>query len=72
MWRTATRVGAVGLEMGLAVGIGALGGAWLDEQFETSPILGIVGLFLGIGAAGKALWDTARRLNQDQTPPDDE
>ncbi len=72
MWRSATRVGAVGIEMGLAVGFGALGGAWLDDKFDTSPILGIIGLLIGIGAAGKALWDTAKRLNQDQTQEDDE
>jgi F0F1-type ATP synthase assembly protein I len=72
MWRSAAKIGAVGLEMGLAVGIGALGGAWLDGKFGTTPILGIIGLLIGIGAAGKALWDTARRLSRDQTKPDDE
>ena len=68
MWRTAGRVGAIGIEMGISVAIGGLGGAWLDEKFGTAPVLGIVGLLLGIAAAGRALWSTARKLSKDQTP----
>jgi hypothetical protein len=68
LWRTAGRVGAVGLEMGISVAIGYFAGAWLDGKFDTAPVLGYVGLALGIGAAGKALWSTARKLNKDQTP----
>lgn len=68
LWRTAGRVGAVGLEMGISVAIGYAAGAWLDGKFDTAPVLGYVGLALGIGAAGKALWSTARKLNEDQTP----
>ena len=63
----AAQVGAVGLEMGLAVAIGYVCGAWLDEKFGTAPYLGLVGLLAGVGAAGKALWSTARKLNKDQT-----
>ena len=68
LWRTAGRVGAVGIEMGIAVAIGHLGGVWLDGRFGTAPVLGLVGLLLGIAAAGKALWSTARKLKKDQTP----
>lgn len=67
MWRNAAQVGAVGLEMGIAVAIGYFGGAWLDERFDTTPYLGLSGLLLGVGAAGKALWDAARKLSKDQT-----
>lgn len=71
MWRKAAQVGAVGMEMGIAVAVGYFGGAWLDSKFGTAPYLGMVGLVAGVGAAGKALWDTARRVNRetkDQTP----
>jgi ATP synthase protein I len=67
MWQKAARVGVVGLEMGIAVAIGFFGGAWLDGRFGTAPYLGLVGLVVGVGAAGKALWDTARKLSRDQT-----
>ncbi len=66
MWRKAARFAAVGLEMGLAVALGYLGGAWLDGKLGTAPIFGLVGLLLGVGAAGKALWDTARKAMKDQ------
>jgi len=62
--RTATRVGAVGLEMGIAVAVGFLLGNWLDGKFDTTPYLGLIGLLLGVGAAGKALWRTARKLEE--------
>lgn len=71
MWRQAAQVGAVGMEMGIAVAVGYFGGAWLDSKFGTAPYLGLVGLLVGVGAAGKALWNTARRVTKegrDQTP----
>lgn len=64
MWKKAARFGAVGLEMGLAVAIGYLGGNWLDGRLGTAPVLGLVGLVAGVGAAGKALWDVAREMRR--------
>jgi len=65
MRRTAVTVGAVGLEMGFAVAIGYFIGAWLDGKFGTT-YLGLLGLFVGVGAAGKALWDLARKLKKSE------
>ena len=70
MWRRAAQVGAVGLEMGFAVAIGFFGGSWLDGRFGTTPYLGMAGLLIGVGAAGKALWDTARKVSKDQMGSD--
>jgi F0F1-type ATP synthase assembly protein I len=52
--------------MGIAVAVGYLGGNWLDGQWGTSPYLGLIGLLLGVGAAGKALWSTARKMQKDE------
>lgn len=68
MWRTAAQVGAVGLEMGIAVALGYLAGAWVDGKLGTSPTFGLIGLAAGVGAAGNALWRTARKLTKDQDP----
>jgi ATP synthase protein I len=60
MWRQATRYGAVGLEMGIAVLIGIFGGQYLDDWLDTEPVFFWVGFALGLGAAAKAIYDAAR------------
>ncbi len=42
------RVGGIGWFVGLAIALGAYGGYWLDRQFETAPVLTIIGLALGV------------------------
>ncbi|MBT3864294.1 MAG: AtpZ/AtpI family protein, partial [Chloroflexi bacterium] len=37
--------------VGTAIALGAYGGFWLDRQFETAPVLTIVGLVLGVTTA---------------------
>lgn len=71
MWRQATRFLAVGTEMGIAVAIGILGGHYLDDKLGTEPILFWVGFSFGLGAAGKALFDAARRTRKDIEGPKD-
>lgn len=57
----------VGLEMGLAVALGIIGGRYLDRYFGTGPILFWCGFFLGIGAAAKALVDIAVKAKKDMS-----
>lgn len=59
--RAALEVLSLGLEMGVAVVIGYLAGSWLDERLATEPYLTLVFMGLGVAAAFKALWRTARR-----------
>jgi len=42
------RVGGIGWFVGTAIALGAYGGYWLDRQFETAPVLTIIGLALGV------------------------
>ena len=76
-WAQAIDVGSVGLEMGIAVGLGYFGGSWLDGRFDTAPALMFAGVGLGIVIAARALWRVARRYmrgdgNDDGGPrPDD-
>ena len=44
---------------------GILGGHWLDEKLNTTPVLFWIGFALGIGAAGKAIWDAAKRARKE-------
>lgn len=45
------RVGGIGWFVGTAIALGAYGGYWLDRQFETAPVLTIIGLALGVTTA---------------------
>ena len=45
------RVGGIGWFVGASIALGAYGGYWLDRQFETAPVLTIVGLALGVTTA---------------------
>lgn len=61
--RTASRVSAVGLEMGLALTFGYLVGRWADGRFDTGPWLTYLGLVLGLTAGARGFWQLARRAH---------
>lgn len=62
--KMASRVSAVGLELGLAVTFGFLGGQWLDVRFDTGPWLTYAGLLLGLLAGAKGFWQIAHRAHR--------
>ena len=47
-WVAALRLTGVGFFIGVSIVLGVFAGLWLDSRLNTSPILVIVGLFLGI------------------------
>ncbi len=47
-WEAAFRLVGVGWYVGICIVLGVVGGLWLDNKFNTKPILVIVGLILGI------------------------
>jgi ATP synthase protein I len=55
MWRLAGRYSALGIEMAVAVSLGALLGWWLDKRYGTQPWLLFFGLIVGVGAATRAV-----------------
>ena len=65
MWGVALRYSAVGLEMGVAIAVGYLLGAWLDGKFDTKPALGLGGMLLGIVTAFRALYRVAKEMKHD-------
>ena len=64
MAKIAVSFSAVGLEMGIAVTLGYFVGNWLDGRYGTKPWLMIVGLFLGLGAAAKAVVNAVNRAKK--------
>ena len=63
-WKKAGRLSAVGLEMGIAIAIGVVGGGYLDDRLGTTPVLFWIGFALGLGAAAKALYDGVRMASR--------
>ena len=57
--------GAVGLEFGISIAIGAFGGMWLDGKFGTEPWLLMAGVIFGSAAAFRSLYRFARKQNLD-------
>ena len=66
MWRIAGTTGAVGIEIAAAIGIGYLGGHYLDHKLGTQPWLSYLGFLAGIGAAIKALVRVTRAYKREQ------
>lgn len=50
-WIVALRLVGVGFFIGGSILLGVVAGLWLDSKFNTSPVLVLVGLFLGIAVA---------------------
>ncbi len=50
-WVAALRLIGVGFFIGGSILLGVVAGLWLDNRLNTSPILVIVGLILGIAVA---------------------
>jgi len=47
----ALRLVGIGWYVALCIVLGTGGGVWLDRRFDLSPVLTLVGLFLGLGLA---------------------
>ena len=50
-WVAALRLTGVGFFIGGSIVLGVFAGRWLDSRLDTSPILVLVGLLLGIVVA---------------------
>ncbi|MGK0289111.1 MAG: ATP synthase protein I [bacterium] len=46
---------SIGLEMGLAVILGVVGGSWLDERFGTAPWMLFFGVICGFAAGLRSI-----------------
>ena len=50
----------LGMRLGLSVVIGVVAGVLLDNWLNTSPLLTLIGVAVGIGAAMYSIWDVAK------------
>lgn len=64
-WYQLTEASSVGLEMAVAVAIGAFGGMWLQNHVtHWRPWTLYLGLAVGIGAAAKAVVRAVRKIQR--------
>ncbi len=54
----------IGLELGLSIALGYLGGRWLDGKLGTEPWLQWIGLALGLAAGARSLYRVVRRAQR--------
>ena len=59
------RFTAVGLEIGIAMAVGVIGGHYLDETFDTAPDFFWFGFIIGLGAGVKAVVDVAKAARKE-------
>lgn len=52
---------SLGISVALAIFIGLFLGVWLDQQFDTSPVLTLIGLGMGIIAGFRNLVRAAKK-----------
>ncbi len=55
---------SIGIQVGLTVGIGIIGGVYLDQWLGTGPWLTILGLVVGVISGFTRLFQIGRDLNQ--------
>ncbi len=60
-WKAGLSLASAGIEMVIAMGVGYLGGKWLDGRLDTAPWLTATGFVFGVAAAFLGLWRNARR-----------
>ena len=68
-WRELFVFSTLGIEVGAAVGIGAVIGFFLDKRYNTQPWLLLLFMFFGIAAATQAV---IREVKKYQQGPKDE
>jgi len=52
----------IGLVLLVTVLVGVLGGYWVDQQLRTLPIFVLVGLFVGLAAGARAVYQLISRF----------
>ena len=66
----ALRLIGVGFFIGVSIVLGVTAGLWLDNRFDTSPVLAIIGLLLGIVVAFYGVFQMLLPLIGDQRNKD--
>ena len=55
------QLSALGIQLAVSILVCTFGGFWLDRWLDSSPLLLIVGAFLGVGAG---MWHAVREVDR--------
>jgi ATP synthase protein I len=61
-WAAALRLTGIGFYIAACILLGILGGLWLDNRFDKSPLFVLAGLLLGLAFAGYGVYRMIRPL----------
>jgi len=67
---TAHEVAGLGLTMGLAIALFAIGGNWLDGRLGTQPLFVLLGVFAGFGGGFYSMYSRLVLLRDAEGPDD--
>jgi F0F1-type ATP synthase assembly protein I len=56
----------IGIFFGVAVVLGMLAGRWADRRWHTEPWLTLVGLLIGLAAAGRELYRLSKKALKEE------
>ena len=69
-WVSMLSLLGMGFYIAVAIVLGIWGGHWLDEKFNTNPLLLIVGLILGIAVAVLGVYNMMKPFIKDANKSD--
>jgi len=64
LYRGVAGAGTLGLEIALSIGVGLVGGRWLDTRWGTTPWMSLLGLGVGLIVAIKAVVRVMKLLRE--------
>ena len=70
-WLSVLSLFGMGFYIAIAIVLGIWGGNWLDEKFDTSPLLLIIGLILGIAVAVLGAYNMMKPFIKNANKPDE-
>ena len=70
-WLSVLSLFGMGFYIAIAIVLGIWGGNWLDEKFDTGPLLLIIGLILGIAVAVLGAYNMMKPFIKNANKPDE-
>lgn len=61
-WQGLSLLGSLGFVVAASIVLGIVAGVYLDQKWNTKPLFTLIGLFLGLGAAGFGGYELVRSV----------